>query len=930
MSGYALHPETMLNSMSKVPSQILGLPQPDSEPKEHIRESTGARDNSISSFSIRSYPPDAAVPQSFDRMRLISRAHLPLTYLDTSPDQSFTSRIFSANLEVLETRNGSKDEDVTISKVLIARRRADDMLYAIERVQPGIYSLCRLAGWLKERDIELLSGSNNTDMRPSLLWSGNAATEAGSWWQRAAVKTEPWRVPVRKPRLAMLRPSPQQKVERIGEVGRNLPDPFQESSVPDIGVEAHLVEPLQAPNPQQLLDSLVQQYLDAVYLSKTSLAYFVKGPITRVRNVFTSAEEGAPRTCELVDFLRSMLLSHKAGEKKYLEKLPEVVKAILPAAFSDDEPAHGSSKPKRSKKKMKISREGMYPHEDDIVRRWWVSDIPGQDHHGDETLEQRIKRRVGDLRVRETLAQMILMLEIIALEALSNGKEFSQNPSHNEQQDSHAGNDLRPEGSNPFKQGQEQAGDPPALHKKRKKKMDNVRLLLDLLLDKLCIWQSVDQDGILDFDAKSPSTRGEPSKTAKSGGGDRLQSFCVEVIIPFYMSRLPEQAVMICKKLGGPVQASPPKRKATKPPLTSRKSGEPKEPEAKKARRSLNRVATDTVSQIAQRGTTPSLNRSATDSTLVNGIKREASEVPLAAIPFQRSPSTATARPSLSHFKHLKGRQIDLSAPSAATAAKLKQKKRVEEDLREAITALKKPNRGLAAGSYVDEIEKLGLGLNNRSRKPATTVRKIQKDVQVSATPRVGSRTKIVVEATPSHRRDPFARDLNETIPSSSFCIPSSAARSVVPATVQRNVLERTATAPAVTETPSRPPTRKILDSPGACRRAIFAPTTTITGKPAQASKEKGVSASPGAIFATPLKPRRNPPTSPTAKTGVIFATPIKDQAIEEAVAPAAVAATPIKPGKLLESEPGPSNTNEGTETSIYDALGWNDDDDFF
>ena len=288
-----------------------------------------------------------------------------------------------------------------------------------------------------------------------------------------------------------------------------------------------------------------------------------------------------------------------------------------------------------------------------------------------------------------------------------------------------------------------------------------------------------------------------------------LHSFCVEVIVPFYMNRLPEQALMVNKKLGGPAHTLPPKRKAMKPPTTSRKSGEPRAPESKKSRRSLARVATDTNVRTVER-VTPSLSRSMTDSVVSNGIKREGSEIPLSAIPFQRSPSKS-ARQSMSQMKHLQGRQIDLSQPSAAAAAKLKQKQRVEEDLQEAISALKKPNRGLAAGDYMAAIEQHGFGSTNRSRKQKNPVRKTVKDVQVSATPRMGRRTKNMVEQTPSRHRQPsFARvPAGEAARSSDFCIPSSAARqpaSIVPGTVQRSATARDLAHSCVVETPSKAP----------------------------------------------------------------------------------------------------------------------------
>ncbi|KAI9877739.1 MAG: hypothetical protein M1823_007057, partial [Watsoniomyces obsoletus] len=184
-------------------------------------------------------------------------------------------------------------------------------------------------------------------------------------------------------------------------------------------------------------------------------------------------------------------------------------------------------------------------------------------------MEQRIRRRIGDLRVRETLAQLTLMLEVIALEALSTYKPPPDVYL--------AENETQP------------LDDTQTKPKKRKRKLDDVSLQLDLLLDRLCIWHATEEAGILDFDTKPTQQYDDSEGNTKDGASDRLRGFCVEVIIPFYMNRLPEQALMINKKLGGPAHTSPPKRKAMKPPVTSRKSGEPKEPEAKKSRRSLAR-----------------------------------------------------------------------------------------------------------------------------------------------------------------------------------------------------------------------------------------------------------------------------------------------------------------------------------------------------
>lgn len=787
-------------------------------------------------------------------------------------------------------------------------------MYAIERVQRHVYSLCKLAWWLKEKDVEDLWDPENSSMYPRLPLKRKAVDESEEWWHRAAVKTETEDATKGRVSMSMLRlptkriklePQPE-ATEPLGNELDSIPAEMdqQAPSVPEVPLET-----MEAPSPQQLLETLVNQYLDAVYMAKTSLAYFAKGPIARVRNAFTSPEEGAPPTYELVSFMRSMILNHKSGDKKYQDKLPEIIRNIPPGSISDDEVL----KPKKSKNKLRLSRDGVYPIEEETVRKWWLSE-PRASEHGEETLEQRIKRRIADLRVREALAQMILMLEIIALESLSTYKAP-------EAPETQAAGDAET-------QGETQVTQP----KKRKKKMEDIGVLLDLLLDKLCIWQSVDHEAILDFGDKSIKHEGDVG--SKTSNGDRLQGFCVEVLIPFYMGRLPEQTRMISKKLGGPVQTTPPKRKAMRPPVASRKSGGPKEPISKKTRRSLSRVVTDTAAQVTRpRTATPSLHRSATDTSIL-GIKREASEVPLSAIPFQRSPSAA-ARQSLSHLKHLQGRQIDLGAPSAATAAKLRQKKRVEEDLQEAIKALKKPNRGLAAGSYVDDIERRGIGSASRSRKPTTTVRKLQKDVQVSATPRVGKRTTNVIESTPVHQRNPFVREDAEEIPSlNRFCIPSS---TIKPAAAPGSML-RVSSAPMLAETPTKLAPRRLFDAPKS-------PTGTIFATPA---KRRGMSPppfayahahrrSPNAVLATPVK--ETPIAGPA-----VFATPLAVQGTPSKTAsnprrasrqedvlppPAPGFATTLKPASPARTNEATAEENEEAEVSIYDALGWNDEDDF-
>lgn len=888
----------MLSSVSDEPVHILGLTATRDESKTQLpskrkRESLSGLGLHTTPFTIKPYPDSPyAKPATFKPIRIISRSQLPLSLLDSAYNEQFPPNgLFTARIDELEQDEIDREQGAGAPRVLVAQHDTKRGLYAIERVQARVYSICKFAPWLKEKDVAELWNPVNNSVYPAPSALTSDQDDGGPWWQHAVVEAQLVERPTKRARMSMVR--------RIAETVHAKSEPQQESfhiATPLVQLEGAAApepvqeHPVQTPTPLEQLDLLVQQYLEAVYTSKTSLAYFAKGPITRVRNAFTLPDEGAPPTHELVTFLRSMLLSPKASEKKYYEKLPTVIKAIPVGMVSDEEATTKPSKAKMSKKKTKLSRDGVYPSEDAFIKKWWRSEMPNADNAVQETIETRIRRRIGDLRVRETLAQSILMLEIIALESLATYKgPTEKGPSVGESQPQ---------------------DDPQDQPKKRKKKLDDIALQLDLLLDKLSIWHATEEVGILDFDTKAAKQQDSTDGDGKNGN-DRLHGFCVEVIVPFYMSRLPEHALAINKKLGGPAIASS-KRKAMRPPLTSKKSGESKEPETKKSRRSLARVATDTTGKTGRKET-PSLARSTTDTALLRqqSIKRETSEAPLAAIPFKRSPSRA--RQSMSQLRHLQGREMDLTATSAAAAAKLKHKARVEDDLKEAIATLKKPNRDLAAGSYMAEIEKRGLGSANRSRKQANPVRKVVKDVQVTATPRVGRRTRNVVEQTPVHyHQDPFVRPAaTEAVHQSDFFIPSSGVRkpsSVVPGTIQRSVMARELAQPGIAETPSKAPTTKLFTS-GAARRTIFSTPVKSSTRLFEADPHPTLN-----IFETPVKAvSSSPPIDTHEVPPIIAATPIRAAVSCEEIAPIAFA-TPAK---------------RAEEPSIYDALGWNDDDDF-
>jgi DNA replication regulator SLD3 len=146
--------------------------------------------------------------------------------------------------------------------------------------------------------------------------------------------------------------------------------------------------------------------------------------------------------------------------------------------------------------------------------------------------------------------------------------------------------------------------------------------------------------------------------------------------------------------------------------------------------------------------------------------------------------------------------------------------------------------------------------------------------------------------------------------PLNDFCIPSSGARasaSMVPATGHRSVTARSLVHSSIAETPSKAPTNKTFSS-DTVRRKIF-----VTPSKAAVSSPDSRLPAPSHIFETPAKPQRTSPPTNTSLTPAVIATPTK-----------------TTPASTIEAAPVPFSVpaNDEAEPSIYDALGWNDDDD--
>lgn len=165
-----------------------------------------------------------------------------------------------------------------------------------------------------------------------------------------------------------------------------------------------------------------------------------------------------------------------------------------------------------------------------------------------------------------------------------------------------------------------------------------------------------------------------------------------------YSARLSDISTALCQKLGGPKTPSPARptvrKAATSSQVISNPGAAVHRQQMRRPRRTLERVLTEERSTSRN---PPSLSRSATDSVLPR-LKREVSEASMSSMPINNV--------SLSKSRRYSQREVDLGSISHAKEAKLKKKANVEQELKGAIAALKRPNPRMAVKELVEAAER--------------------------------------------------------------------------------------------------------------------------------------------------------------------------------------------------------------------------------
>ena len=459
---------------------------------------------------------------------LTARSCLPLSYLDLNGigDQCASTRIFSARNAFLEANlHGDKFDQ----PLLIATSSAnDERLFAIERVDTGLYALCRIGQWVTLKALQKLHSLSQA--RPPLSkqpctqhinrgeaeWRRSFAVESVSDFQNSLRKKvggpsgKAVRLCMSVPQQpALLPPTSTIQQAADGNALKNLEL--------KAGAVAKGNEDLQPalPDPAEALATIRAQYQEALYLSRSSLAYFAKGPLSRARAAFSSSHSPSENTSTLAQYLRSSILTLAVMDQKYKDALPSVIDALPAGNVSEDDTEAviaNMHKKTRKSKKDKISKDGLYHGEETNIARWWLN------RHGEilelglsSNRENALKELLLKQRARETQLQIILVLETLALEASG---------SHQKKDVELV--DVPVDGT----------ADTQAKKKKRAKKPQDLNTQLDLLIDRLSIWQSMRLEEAKDSAPDSHTNVTQGLSADETANADHLKSFCVDIVLP--------------------------------------------------------------------------------------------------------------------------------------------------------------------------------------------------------------------------------------------------------------------------------------------------------------------------------------------------------------------------------------------------------------
>lgn len=266
-------------------------------------------------------------------------------------------------------------------------------------------------------------------------------------------------------------------------------------------------------DPSEVLE---KSYLETLYLSKTPLVYFAKSTLSRIRSQCKTGDKLTYLTRAIDVLNRRVITVQQLDSKHEQEKMIRFVR-------EEEEGEEGITTEhcKLSEKELKL------------LEIW-------KDRLDQFSSNASLKNELSNLKIREIQLQVVILLEILTLKVRAgtftdSGKDTATKNAEEQNKPVSKPQLVR-------KKKKHTKNDPEKIPSTTNKSSEE---LVDIFFDRLCIWQALYENPIV------PSTSQSATKKDQGNTRDLLQTFCAEVILPFFSYRLPEKTRQMVKKAQG-------------------------------------------------------------------------------------------------------------------------------------------------------------------------------------------------------------------------------------------------------------------------------------------------------------------------------------------------------------------------------------------
>ncbi len=161
--------------------------------------------------------------------------------------------------------------------VLIAQSAVDDRLYAVERVQDGIYAICRLGVWVTSGILQgLQTGATSCYLGQRARIKEQLRIPTDKWWRDMAIELEPkvhYHVSSaqKAPSIRLCLQKPVHKTcPPMLSVGQNQSNKSPEEA----GCSLSGIREETTQEPEKMLALIRSQYQESLYASKVSFCHY--------------------------------------------------------------------------------------------------------------------------------------------------------------------------------------------------------------------------------------------------------------------------------------------------------------------------------------------------------------------------------------------------------------------------------------------------------------------------------------------------------------------------------------------------------------------------------------------------------------------------------------------------------------------------------